>query len=572
MGTGCTRMLERVEAATGLLDGAPAQFEPVQDVPGAGVLCALPALMENGLLKYAADMFQLPKGFYGVVQIFVLLGFMALARIKSMEQLRYCPPGEWGKLLGLDRIPEVKTLRSKVKHMAETAPVEQWGVKLSQHWMRNDPEAAGLLYVDGHVRVYHGQQTKLPARHVARQRLCLRGMTDYWVNDSTGRPFFVITTPLTSGLLAMMNQSIVPRLLRDVPGQPTQQQLDADPLAHRFVIIFDREGYSPDFFKQLWQQRIACQTYHKYPDPDWSLQDFYEHTTTDAHGNHIKMKLAERGTMLSNGMWVRQIRKLTQSEHQTAILSTDYKSPLTHIATHMFSRWSQENFFRYMMNHYQIDALIDHSPQPVPETASVINPQYRTMESRIKTMAATLARTKAQFGQIMLEIEETDVKNVAHYMHKKGDLLEAINNQKSQLEKLKKERSKTPKHISFAQLPEQAQFHQFASKRKQLIDTVKMIAYRAEVALAVIAKQSMSRPHDAHSLIREIFKTEADIIPDHQNNTLTIRLHHLTNPMSDHAMLQLFETLNQSQFQYPNTNLRLVYELVSKPFPQGQES
>jgi len=190
---GCTRVVERAGVAMGLLDEAPARFEHARDVPGAGVLCALPALLAGGLLKYAGEMFSLPKGFYGVAQIFILMGFMALSRIKSMEQLRYCPPGEWGKLLGLDRIPEVRTMRSKVKHLAETGDVEQWGLKLSKDWMEADPESAGLLYVDGHIRVYHGCQTKLPARYAAREKLCLRGMTDYWVNDQTGRPFFVIT-------------------------------------------------------------------------------------------------------------------------------------------------------------------------------------------------------------------------------------------------------------------------------------------------------------------------------------------------------------------------------------------
>ncbi len=51
---------------------------------------------------------------------------MALGRVKNIEQLRYHPPGEWGKLLGLDRIPESRTVRNKVKHLSEKGKVEQW--------------------------------------------------------------------------------------------------------------------------------------------------------------------------------------------------------------------------------------------------------------------------------------------------------------------------------------------------------------------------------------------------------------------------------------------------------------
>jgi len=49
-----------------------------------------------------------------------------------------------------------------------------------------EPESVGAPYIDGHVRVYHGRLTKLPHRYVSRERLCLRGVTDYWVNDAIG--------------------------------------------------------------------------------------------------------------------------------------------------------------------------------------------------------------------------------------------------------------------------------------------------------------------------------------------------------------------------------------------------
>ena len=108
MGMGCTRAEERVSAAVGLLVEAPTRFETAQDVAGGGVLWALPALVANGLLEHTRELFHPRKGFYSVVHVFLLLGYMALARIRTIEQLRYHPPGEWGKLLGLDRVPELR--------------------------------------------------------------------------------------------------------------------------------------------------------------------------------------------------------------------------------------------------------------------------------------------------------------------------------------------------------------------------------------------------------------------------------------------------------------------------------
>ena len=98
---------------------------------------------------------------------------MGLSRIKNAEQLREHAPGEFGKLLGLDRVPEVRCLRSKVNGLSEQESVERWAAALSQQWMESDPEAAGTLYIDGHVRVYHGHLTKLPKRQINGVRVDL---------------------------------------------------------------------------------------------------------------------------------------------------------------------------------------------------------------------------------------------------------------------------------------------------------------------------------------------------------------------------------------------------------------
>jgi len=133
-----------------------------------------------------------PKGDYALDSLFLLLAFMALARLKSIESLRYCAPGEWGKLLGLDRVPEVRTLRKKLQLLARDERPEQWSPELCKRWMEAAPEQAGTLYIDGHVRVYNGHRTRLPRHCVARQRLCLRATTDYWVNAMDGQPFFMV--------------------------------------------------------------------------------------------------------------------------------------------------------------------------------------------------------------------------------------------------------------------------------------------------------------------------------------------------------------------------------------------
>ena len=181
MGTACSRVDERMLASIGKLAGASVRFESCLDVTYGGVLCALPALLKNGLLDHEKSLGDL-RGYYDRCHILLLLGFMGLCRIKTTEQLRGKPPGELGKVMGLDRIPEVRCLRRKMDELSGNAAAETWAGHLSKQWMEADPDRVGILYVDGHVRVYFGNKTKLPRKYVSRERLCLRGITDYWVN------------------------------------------------------------------------------------------------------------------------------------------------------------------------------------------------------------------------------------------------------------------------------------------------------------------------------------------------------------------------------------------------------
>ena len=193
------------------------------------------------------------------------------------------------------------------------------------------------------------------------------------------------------------------------------------------------------------------------------------------------------------------------------------------------------------------------------------------MESQIKSLAGKKTRKQAEFGAFVIK-ESSDPKEIERYEIQKGALLEEIGGMEKQLEEFKQRRKQTKKHIAFVDLPEEAKFHQLAPVKKQFMDTIRMIAYRAETAMVAILREMLSRGDDARSLAREIMTTEADLIPDEEKETLTIRLHHLTNRLSDQAARHLAAHLNETETIYPGTNLRLVYQLVSDQYPPDQEA
>lgn len=565
---GATNLMERVAASMGKIDEATISFERCADVPCGGVMLSLPALLLGGLLTHIAGHFTLPAGYYGVMSIFILLGFMALARIKAIEGLRYCAPGEWGKLLGLDRIPEVRTMRKKVSILALQDPAS-WSAELCRQWMEETPESAGFLYIDGHVRVYHGHQTALPRHYVSRERLCQRATTDYWVNMMDGQPFFVVTREVDPGMLEVLRNDIVPRLERDVPMQPSLVDLMEEPRLHRFTLIFDREGYSPGFFKEMRQKHIACLTYHKYPKGEWPENEFKEKEVALGHGALVKMNLAERKIELG-GIEVREVRKLRSSGHQTSVLSTDYVSDLTDVAGAMFSRWSQENFFRYMRQHFNLDRIIEHKVEEVPGTTRVVNPSYRELDGQVRRSAATRGRKMAEFGKLMMQ-DEIEPDKMKDYCQKKAKLQEDIGTIEEELATLKTKRKQTPNHITFDELPAESKFSRLRENSKQFIDTIKMIAYRAETAMVNRLREKMSREDDARSLVKSIYQSEADIVPDVEASTLTVHLHAQANKANDEAIRYLCDELSSTQTRYPATSLRLVFKLGSEQIGRDPE-
>ncbi len=573
LGVATTRAQERLLATVGGLSGAPVRFEAAVDLPGGGVLCALPAMLALGLLRHTAKHFALPPGYYPLETVFLVIGLLALARVGSLEALRYEPPGEWGRLLGLDRIPEVRTLREKLGGLCrEEQPVREWSGTLAREWMEAQPESAGTLYIDGHVRVYHGGLTKLPRRYVARQRLCLRGTTDYWVNAMDGQPFFAVSQAADPGLLQTLEQEILPRLRAEVPAQPTEAELAGDRFRARFTLIFDRAGYSPEFFQRRWEERIAVITYHKHPAGDWGPEEFLPRRVRLINGEEVELKLAERGTRLSNGFWVREVRQLEDTGHQVAMLASDYQRELSEVAVALFARWCQENFFQYMGRHYGLDRLIEYGTEPLPETTQVVNPAWRRLDQAVRRTRAQLGRTQAQFGALTLP-ERAEAETVADYQERKGRLLEQIRRQEAELEELKSQRRQAPSHLPWGELPEAERFTRLRLTKKHFVDTIKLIAYRAETALVQVLREKLVRRDDARSLVRQIFASAVDLQPDPQRKTLTVQVHRLSSGIHDTALEHLCAELTETETVFPGTDLRLVYRPVgSASLPRDQES
>ena len=213
-----------------------------------GVLLALPCLVESGLLRISRKLYgEIGPAFYGLRTTLLTLLFMALLRIKRPEHLKERDPAAFGRLLGLDRAPEVKTLRRRLTRLAAHHRAEQLGAELARLRVDQRGHLMGFLYVDGHVRAYHGQRPIASKAYVARRHLAMPASTDYWINDRSGDPLFVITGEVNAALTKAF-----PRLLREVRDVIGER---------RVTIVFDRGGWSPKLFDTIIKDGFDVLTY-----------------------------------------------------------------------------------------------------------------------------------------------------------------------------------------------------------------------------------------------------------------------------------------------------------------------
>ena len=545
MGVGAKRTLDRALARTGKLIEARPEFESSEAVAGAGVLLALPALKEQGLLEVGQDVYGgLRNGFFGLHSILLTFAFMALLRIKSPEQLSERAPGELGLLFGLDRAPEVKTLRRKLSELGERRLAHAFSGKLTEHWAKAEPRELALLYVDGHVRPYNGRTHTLPKLHVQQRGRPMPATKDVHVGNRRADPLLFVTAEATEGMLSMLETTLLPKV-RELVGP-----------RRRITIAFDREGWSPRLFAKWKDEKFDVLTYRKGEQTTWQKR-FFSRVKGKVGGRNVEYYLAERQVKLSNGLLVREIRRLSEDGHQTSVITTNEKLPMLRVAHRMFSRWKQENFFRYMRHEFALDHLCTYVVEPADPKRLVASPEREALQRKLK--AARTARTRLL--ERRLELVPGQRVRVGRRMLEEEQLDGLITRRNGEIKKLEVAVAALPKRVPIDSVLAPERVVKLERERKVLVDAIKLTAYRAESALARLVEPFFKRYEDeARKFLKSIFQATADILPDEQNHLLTIRFHGLASPRATRALADLCVLMTEREALYPGTKLRLRFE------------
>jgi transposase len=539
------RWADRLMARLGLLEDAPPLFGSATAVARAGVLLALPVLVASGVFEYAHQIYgSLGPAFYGLRTSLLTLLLMALWRIKRPEGLKEYGPLDLGRVLGLDRAPEVKTLRRKLARLAAAGKAAPFGQALAQHRVALRTAALGFLYIDGHVRVYHGQHP-LPKTHVARMRIALPATSDYWVNDSAGDPVFVVTAEANAGLAKML------------PGLLHQVRALVGP--RRVTVVFDRGGYSPKLFGHILAAGFDLLTYRKGRFPHIPRRCFQaRHTRRD--GRTLTYILADQEVRLLKGkLRLRQVTRLMDNGHQTPILTSRRDLPAAQVAYRMFERWRQENFFKYLREEYALDALVEYAVVPDDPTREVPNPAWAALDAQLRQAHAQLDRLQAEYGLEALTNLEQQRRTMRGFKTAQGKLGQKVWRAWQRVLQLEKHRAAVPRRVPVQTVREEPVV-KLAPERKHLTNLIKMVAYQAESDLLRLVTPHYRRvAEEGRTLLQSALLSAADleVTPAELRVTLAAQ----SSSHRTRAIAALCEELNLTNTFFPGSQLRLRYAI-----------
>jgi len=431
---------------------------------------------------------------------------------------------------------EVKTLRRKLREVGARGRALRWHEAVSQRWVAAAGEELGTLYVDGHTRAYWGKR-KLAKGWCARRRLCQPATTETWAHDARGEPLLRVQHEAHPRV-----SQVLPTMLQDV-----RELIGARPC----TVAFDRGGWCGRTFRKLVSEGFDFVTYrpgHYAP----LAPELFEEQVVEERGEPRVYRLAQSRLQVRGYGEARLIAVLCESGHQTHLVTSREAAPAVELVQQLVGRWRQENCFKYLRQHYSLDALVDYDTQAVSDR-EIPHPQRAALSKRLR-------RARGQLRTLQAQLQEAGEATAA------GEGLAAqVQAQRRQVAELEQGRNALPRRVWLSET-ERADELKLSVERKLFTDVVKMGAYRAECELVRRVGASFARCTDeGHSFVRAALRQPGQLRV--QGWTVHVILAPMSAPRFTRALRGLCEAVNADRPRYPESRWRLHFS-VADPAPK----
>ena len=561
------RTMDRFLARQGLLEDAAPLFQTARDVKGLGVLLALPVLVSHGVFADAMGAFSgLGAAFYGLRNVVLTLLICFLRGINRPENLKRHVPSALGQILGLDRAPEMKTLRGKIRKLAlQKCSLFFARAQMKRHLSRLTADLL-WVYVDGHVSVYSGKR-KLKKHHVTRLRISMPSVLDYWVNDANGDPLLVFSGRARKGMVSVLRETL--------------KELRATGERRVITLVFDREGWSPALFAQLSEtEGVRFVTYRKASRgmklPRLAASAFEEHEMTSG-GETVKYDLADTSIHIVYGsrqqrkrLALRQVTRRTAKGKQTHVVTSDRETTAVELAHRMFSRWGQENFLKYMVQNRDFDGLVTYMMEDEDTEQMVVNPKRTKLRKELQRQRLELEKLAAAYGAEALHNQESSRRTMRGFKIANGPLGQKIRQQQTLVEELEARLKQVPTKVPLAKALKGKSPKKVHEETRRLMHVFRMSAHRAESGLRELFRPIYPRwHHESREMVRTFLNSSGDL--EVMDGELQVTLQAQAAPHRTQVLAHLCAQLNTLNAKFPGSDLVLRFGVHGAGSVTGSE-
>ena len=226
----------------------------------------------------------------------------------------------------------------------------------------------------------------------------------------------------------------------------------------------------------------------------------------------------------------------------------------------MFSRWTQENFFKYMRIEMDLDGLCTYFMEDGDGDRLVPNRKRRSLDAEIAGLRKKHERLVADYGQLALSNEEKQRKTMRGFKSANSTLGREIRELANRIDIVQRKRDSMPAQVPVSETLKGGKMKQVRTETRRLLHCFRMLVYRAESALRELIRPHYRRwRHDGRTIVQSMLQSKGDI--EVTDTELHVALAPQSAPHRTKALMALCEELNVLDAKFPGSDLRMRFSV-----------
>ena len=457
--------------------------------------------------------------------------------VGSVEATKHLLRDQVGPLAGLDRLPELRTLRPRLGELAQACDPLRLQADLAAAMIAAETPLLNLYFVDDHFVPYEGAKP-VGKGYNTKRRHAQKGLADTVVTDYHGRAVCFVSGP-PSGLTKTLPAALTE--LRKLTGEA------------KIMLGFDRGGAYAAVFSYCRDAGVDWITYRRgklaattaAPRRYWRI---------DTAGRAEHVTLAEEMVTINDYGPARQLTLYEHDQPVLQVLTSDLDAPAAALLAWLRCRWRIENVFKYLTAHHGIDWLCHYGADITADTALIDNPARTQARNTVKRAQTTLAAAQCAFTDLLHGDLLATATNAAIPAAEKK-----IDKARRALTRARDTLTTIPAKIPANQHDPNAKRAILRTQRRSLQMVLRLLAFNAEAWLAGRLNTYLADNDEYRATLRHLLHLGGHIT--YTTKTITVTLDTPPTPKITRALRLLLDELNTTPPRIPGDHRPITYKI-----------